>query len=67
MVREVKRKCAEKLISVAELERAVALPKNSIYKWDRNVPSVKSVLKVARYLGTTVEELAGEGEKEVRT
>lgn len=60
MVSKIKQICSEKQLTVAELERAAGIPKNSIYKWDRNAPSVKTVLKAARVLGVTVEELAGE-------
>ena len=43
-----------------QLEYAAGLPKNTIGKWDETKPSYDKVVKVARVLGCTVEELAAE-------
>ena len=53
--------CKEKKISVSELERKLGFAKSSIYKWDKNRPSVDRVLAVAKELETTVEQLMKEG------
>ena len=47
-------------MSVRQLSAACGFGTRSIYRWDRNVPSVDKVRKVADYLGTTVEDLLEE-------
>ena len=47
-------------MSIRQLGAACGFGKRSIYRWDRNIPSVDKVRKVADYLGTTVEELLEE-------
>lgn len=46
-----------KKISIRKIEKETGIVLGSIYHWDEIKPSVDKVLKVARYLGTTVEEL----------
>lgn len=61
MVHNIKQKCKEMGISLAELERQIGVAPKGIYRWDNQDPAVHKVLKAARILGTTVEELCQEG------
>lgn len=44
-------------ISIRKIELDTGITPSSIYHWDENKPSVDKVVLVAKYLGTTVEEL----------
>ena len=57
MVHKIKELCKERNISVAEVERKAGLLGRSIKRWDENEPSVYKVYRVAKILGTTVEEI----------
>lgn len=63
MVEKIKRLCAKKRITLAELERELNFPKGSIYKWDKNRPSVDKVKKVADYFGVSIEYFLEEKEE----
>lgn len=51
--------CKKRGISREELEAACELGKKSIYNWDKNLPSVDKVQRVAKLLGVSVEYLLG--------
>ena len=53
----IKSIAAAKGISIRKIEMDTGIVLGSIYHWDEVKPSVDKVLKVANYLGTTVEEL----------
>ena len=55
MVHKIKELCKAQHISVAELERRASV--QTIKRWDQYEPSVYRVYRVAKVLGTTVEEL----------
>lgn len=55
MVEKIKELCREQGISVAELERKADV--QLIRRWATTEPSVYKVYRVAKILGTTVEEL----------
>ena len=65
MVERIKRLCNERDISMKDLEQATGIGTNSIYKWDRQSPAVKSVAVVAQYFGVSVDFLIGIGESAV--
>lgn len=46
-----------KNISIRQIEIDNEIRLGSIYHWNNNKPSYDKVLKVANYLGTTVEKL----------
>lgn len=50
---------AIKGIPIIQLEKMCGLSNGSIYHWNEVIPGVDKVLKVAKVLGVTVEELAG--------
>ena len=47
-------------ISIRKIEKETGIVLGSIYHWDEIKPSVDKVAKVAKFLGTTVEELIKE-------
>lgn len=53
----IKEKAKEKGISINKLEQELGFGRSSIAKFDKNVPSVAKLQKVADTLGTTVTEL----------
>lgn len=53
----VKKICEEKKKSISQMERDLAFPRGSVYKWDESVPSVTKVQKVADYFGIPIEQL----------
>lgn len=60
MERKIKKLAAEKALSIAELERAANLRPGTIANWGapRNcMPAADKLYRVAKVLGTTVEDL----------
>ena len=57
MLNRIKALCAQKGVSLAEMERACNLPHRTTRNWERSAPNVYSVATVAKYLGVSVEEL----------
>lgn len=53
----IKEICAKKKISISSVERATGLSNGSISKWSESTPKVDNLLKIADYLGVTLEEL----------
>lgn len=59
----VKSLCDERKIPISTLEKELNFPRSYICKWNENEPGIHKVQKVANYLGVTIEELLGEGQK----
>lgn len=57
LVENIKRTCQKRGIRVSELERRAGLPLNSIYKWDKSIPSVERVKRAADVLEVTIDKL----------
>jgi len=57
LYKNVKNKCKEQGISIAELERATKLSMGSISHWKVVDPKVGNVKAVAEYFGCTIDEL----------
>ena len=53
----IKKRCNQKGISIAELERATKLSVGSISHWRVSDPKVGNVKAVADYLHCTIDEL----------
>ena len=53
----IKKKCEEKGISIAKLERAANLSVGSISHWRASDPKLGNVKAVADYLHCTIDEL----------
>lgn len=62
MYLKIKQLAKARNISIYRLERETRVGINVINRWDESIPSADKLLKVAKYLGTTVEELLKEGE-----
>ena len=60
IIENIKRLCADRKTKINELEAAVGLGKNTIYKWAESSPSVANLKLVADYFGCTVDELLRE-------
>lgn len=55
----------EKGVSLAQFERDCGFSKNSVAKWDKNIPSGDKLLRAAKYFGVSVDcLLGGEAEEE---
>lgn len=61
---KVRKLASKKGVSIAKLEKRNHLSSGSISKWNVSKPSAESLLKVALYLGTTVEELLDKDKEE---
>lgn len=55
--RNIKLRCTAADITVSELERALGFTRGTLYKWNKNVPSVDKVVSVAKALRCSVEDL----------
>ena len=53
----IKKKCKDRGISIAKLERATKLSVGSISHWRTSDPKVSNVKAVADCLGCTIDEL----------
>ena len=53
----IKKLSKERKIPIVRLEDICGLSRGAICKWDKNVPKVTSVAKVADVLGVTVDDL----------
>ena len=60
LTKNIKTICAAKGITIAELEQAAKLSENSIFRWDKNIPGVEKVRRVAQILQVSVDELLQE-------
>lgn len=54
---KVSKKAVEKGISINLLESRAGVSTGSVYKWNTVSPTVRSLSKVARVLGCTIDEL----------
>ena len=50
MVERIKAAAARQGFTLAQLERSLGFGARTIYKWDKNLPSVDKVLAVANFL-----------------
>lgn len=63
MVERIKSAAAQRGMSLTQLERALGFGVRTIYKWDKNSPSVEKVLTVANFLNVSLYWLVtGEAE-----
>ena len=65
MIEKIKSLAQERKITLKQLEEACGIGQKSIYNWDKSVPAVDKVKRVADYFGVTVDELVREGEKKL--
>lgn len=57
MLNKIRELCKQNNISLSDLEEKAGLSRKTIFTWDRVMPSVDKVARVAKELNTTVEEL----------
>jgi len=55
----VKKLAKERGVSIRKLEQDIGIADKSISKWDKMMPSIDKVEKVAKYFGVTVDSLLG--------
>ncbi len=56
----IKEVALSKGYSINRLEKELSLPRSSISKYNKNVPSMERIQKIAEFLGVTLSELTGE-------
>lgn len=51
--------CMERNVSVTDLQTALGTTYQAVYAWlyGKNFPSIDNLIRLAQYLGTTVDEL----------
>ena len=54
---QVKQRAEQKGITIAEVARQAGISPTSVGKWRKSSPSIENVIRVARVLGCTVDEL----------
>ncbi len=59
IVDRIKLLANEKGITIGDIEEACSFPEKSVYKWNRNKPSIDRVVKVAQYLRVSTDYLLG--------
>ena len=57
IVDNIRAVCADRGMTVTELEREAGISDNGIYKWKTSVPSVEKVQRVAKVLQVPVDQL----------
>lgn len=55
---------AKKGLSIRALEEKVDFPNGTIRRWNKSVPSLDKVIKIAHALNTTVDQLTGESKQQ---
>jgi transcriptional regulator with XRE-family HTH domain len=59
IIGRIRELCAERRISLAQLERECGLGKKTISNWDKSAPSVDKLAKIADYFGVKIDYLMG--------
>lgn len=57
MLENIQRLCNQRNVTIAQLERDLGFGRGSIYKWDKNSPSIDKVQKVAEYFEVSTDFL----------
>lgn len=57
MLENIQRLCEQRNVTIAQLERDLGFGRGSVYKWDKNSPSIDKVQKVAEYFGVSTDYL----------
>lgn len=55
--RNIKTICERNGRSILSIEKKLGLARSSMYKWEKNTPSVEKVQMVAQELGVTIDEI----------
>lgn len=62
LIDKIKDLCASREITLVGLERELGFSRGSIFKWDKNFPSIDKVTKVAEYFDVSIDYLLGKTE-----
>lgn len=54
---KIKKLADDRGVSINQIESDLGFSRGSIYKWDKNVPSVFKIKQVADYFGITIDLL----------
>lgn len=65
ILNKVKALCAEKNISIAKLEKECGIGSGTICAWDKSLPRIDTLQKVARYFNKPIEYFLEEDEAAV--
>ena len=65
LLKNIKRLCRERQITVAQLEREIGLSNGTISKWALSSPTVNNLKAVADYLGVSMDNLLAEDAEDV--
>lgn len=57
LLENIKALCAKKKITIMKLEDETGLKRGTVYRWDKSIPSGKSLQIVARYFKVSVNRL----------
>lgn len=57
MLERIKQLAKAKGVSVRQVEKECGLKSGAVYHWNKSVPSVEKVKRVAEYFGVQIEEL----------
>lgn len=63
ILKSVKKMCEKKGITTYKLEKECGFSNGCICKWEKSIPSVDKIAKVAAVLGCTIDELLNETEE----
>lgn len=63
LVQNIKKICAQKKISIGQVESDLDFSPGLISRWTRMSPSIDKIIAVADYLGVTIDELVGRNEE----
>ena len=53
----IKELCSKKKITIMKLEDETGLKRGTVYRWDKSIPSVKSLQLVSQYLKVSMDRL----------
>lgn len=59
LVLNIQRLCDTKEMTITKLEKELGFGRSSIYKWDKNSPSIDKVQKVADFFNVSIDHLLG--------
>lgn len=63
MYQKIKDLCEKKNISVYRLEKELELSTGSVSKWEKSIPRVDTLLKVANYFEVSIDYLIEKTER----
>jgi transcriptional regulator with XRE-family HTH domain len=57
MLKQIRKLCKEKKISIAKMERDLGFARGYIYKLGVSIPTISNAKKIADYLGITIDDM----------